>query len=358
MPRPATAALAGAFITAGAALGCAAPALAHTLDIASAEFRVEAREVRAQVDVNLFELDLLLSLDRDTDAMVNGAEIAAGREAIGRYLKRHVVVRSADGTVAPMRVLDLRGVRDAAGRGRLRAALAFPVADGSDIEIRCDPLAELGPNHRTVATIVRDGRRVEFLFEEGTVFRAREANAAATFWRFFRAGIGHILEGYDHLLFLLGLLLAIDRLLAAVKVATAFTLAHSVTLGLAALDLLAPSTRLIEAGIAASIAYVAIENLVGVSTRRRWVVALLFGFVHGFGFASALRESGLERQGLLVSLLSFNLGVETGQIAVIAAVLPLLAAARSRPWFHRAAQLASVAILLQALLWFWQRVTA
>lgn len=358
MPRLAFAVLTGAALAAGAALGGAASVLAHTLDVASAEFRIGAREVTAQVEVNLFELDLLLSLDRDADASVDDAEIAAGREEIGRYLEKRVSVRGADGAAAPMRVLDLRRVRDATGRERLRATLAFPVSDPSGIEIRCDPLAELGPNHRTVAVIVSEGRRIEFLFEQGAVFRSREASAAATFGRFYRAGIEHILAGYDHLLFLIGLLLAIDRLFAAVKIATAFTLSHSVTLALAALDLLSPPARLIETGIAASIAYVAIENLAGAATRWRWFVALLFGLVHGFGFASALRESGLERGGLLVSLLSFNLGVETGQIAVIAAVLPLLAAIRSRPWFHRTAQLASLAILLQALWWCWQRLSA
>lgn len=358
MPRRATAALAGAALAAGTALGWAAPARAHTFDVASAEFRIEASEVRARVEVNLFELDLQLSLDRDANARVDDAEIAAGREKIGGYLAKHVVVRGADTPAAPMRVLDLRKVRDAGGRERLRATLAFAIPGASGIEIRCDPLAELGPNHRTVATILLDGRRVEFLFEEGAVFRAREARAAETFTRFFRAGTGHILEGYDHLLFLFGLLLAIDGLFAAIKVATAFTLSHSVTLGLAALDLLSPPTRWVEAAIAASIAYVAIENLAGASTKRRWLLALLFGLVHGFGFASALRASGLERQGLLVSLLSFNLGVETGQIAVIAAVLPLLALIRGRPWYQRAAQLASAAILLQALVWFWQRLAA
>ncbi len=156
--------------------------------------------------------------------------------------------------------------------------------------------------------------------------------AASGFGAFFVLGIEHILLGYDHLLFLFALLLAPARWQAVVKIVTAFTLAHSVTLALTALDVLRLPSVLVEAVIAASIAYVAAENLWARNplSRRVWVTPL-FGLVHGCGFASVLRDIGLPAGGLWPALIGFNVGVEAGQIAVILLVLPLLHGIRRLP---------------------------
>jgi hypothetical protein len=147
------------------------------------------------------------------------------------------------------------------------------------------------------------------------------------FPKFLRLGIGHILTGYDHLLFLLALLVGCRRVKPMLGIITGFTLAHSLTLALAAMDVVRLKSSIVEPLIAASIVIVGIENLVWSGTAKgRWQVACAFGLIHGFGFASALREVGLGANGspVLAPLVSFNLGVEIGQIAVAAFVLPLL----------------------------------
>jgi hypothetical protein len=134
-----------------------------------------------------------------------------------------------------------------------------------------------------------------------------------------------VLSGWDHLLFLLALLLRGGTILTLLKIVTAVTVAHSVTLALAIFEVVTLPSRLVESVIALSIAFVAAENLF---PRRafsaRWAVSFCFGLVHGFGFSAALRELGLPSSGLATSLLAFNLGVEAGQAMVIAAAMPLL----------------------------------
>jgi hypothetical protein len=148
-----------------------------------------------------------------------------------------------------------------------------------------------------------------------------------SFAEFLRLGLHHILTGYDHLLFLGGLLVACRRLTTMLALVTSFTVGHSLTLGLAALDLVAAPGGLVEPLIAASIAFVGIENLVRrEEPKHRWLVTFAFGLVHGFGFAGALKETGLATSGtsLVVPLFAFNLGVELGQLAVAAPVVPAL----------------------------------
>jgi hydrogenase/urease accessory protein HupE len=155
---------------------------------------------------------------------------------------------------------------------------------------------------------------------------------------FFALGVEHILTGYDHLLFLAGLLLVCDRFRQAAGVITLFTLAHSITLALAALNVVHLSPRIVEPAIAASILYVGIENIFG-KHRFAWraVVTFVFGLVHGLGFASALRDVGLGTTsvGLIGPLVKFNLGVEAGQLCVASVILPVFLLMKRRPEFSR-----------------------
>jgi len=144
--------------------------------------------------------------------------------------------------------------------------------------------------------------------------------------------------------------------LSLAKIVTAFTLAHSVTLKLAALDLVELADRLVEAVIALSIATVAAENLfLRPVVSRRWLVSFCFGLVHGFGFSAALRELGLPAHGLLLSLFGFNAGVEIGQAVVVAVALPSLALLRRTRWERRMVWSSSVAILLVGVILFVER---
>lgn len=185
----------------------------------------------------------------------------------------------------------------------------------------------------------------------------------AAAWRFLRLGVEHIFTGYDHLAFLLALLLLGGRFLDLVKIVTSFTIAHSVTLALAALEILNPPSRWVEALIAASIVAVATENLwvlrpaKGASARvanalhHRWRITFAFGLVHGFGFASALQELKLPRSALVAGLVSFNLGVEVGQVTMVALAFPVLSWLRTLPGFQpRGPRLLSGAIAAFGLL--------
>jgi hydrogenase/urease accessory protein HupE len=178
--------------------------------------------------------------------------------------------------------------------------------------------------------------------------------------RFLLLGIEHIFTGYDHIAFLIGLLLLGGTVRELVKIVTAFTVAHSITLALAALDILSPSPRLVEPLIAASIVFIGVEDLwalrrhgEGAALRHRWVVTGAFGLVHGFGFAAVLRELQLPRAVLATGLVSFNLGVEVGQVCIVLLALPLLRRLRAWPRF---APTAAACVAALGCFWLVQRV--
>jgi len=231
--------------------------------------------------------------------------------------------------------------------------------DIRDLRVRDDLSDVFGPDYHTLARIDAPGQTTQFAFST----ESREASVelhgqsrSRGFSSFVLLGIEHILTGWDHLLFLLGLLLCGGGWLTLAKIITAFTLAHSVTLALAVLDIVTLPDRLVEAVIALSIAFVAAENIF---TRpvasRRWMVSFAFGLVHGFGFSSALRELGLPAKGLLLSLFGFNLGVEIGQGLVVAVAMPALYLLHGTRWEPSVIKSSSVAILLAGLVLFVER---
>ena len=228
------------------------------------------------------------------------------------------------------------------------------------LTIRDDTTQVLGGSQHTLALIVWSGGSQQFAFgsdaRETSVAVAEQAHASRGAGSFFPLGIEHILTGYDHLLFLLALMLRGGGLWSLLKIITAFTIAHSITLGLAALDVVVLPSMLVESVIALSIAYVALENLLPrYAVSRRWAVSFLFGLVHGFGFSSVLREIGLPKENLLLSLLNFNLGVEAGQLTVVLLVVPILMRLKPKPWEPRMVATVSGVILAVGLVLFVDR---
>jgi hypothetical protein len=263
---------------------------------------------------------------------------------------------------------------DAAAQPTIAARFRFACA-GAPTTLRYDLFFEADALHSGYTKLADAGG------DEATfVFRARERTltlaAPRSIWRSARVylalGVEHIFTGYDHLAFLAALLLATGlarrsdahgparaneprvALREVLKVVTAFTVAHSITLIVSTLRPGLVDTRWVEPAIAASIAFVGVENLFPRAPRRRWLVVFAFGLVHGLGFSSVLREIGLPARGLVLSLLAFNLGVELGQLAVVAIVLPIvLGFARRRPaaferWGLRGA---SAAIAIAGAIW-------
>ncbi|MGI9423963.1 MAG: HupE/UreJ family protein [Hyphomicrobiaceae bacterium] len=229
--------------------------------------------------------------------------------------------------------------------------------------IRDDVFDVLGNDIHILARITWSGGSQQFVFRpearETTIILAgagsasSEGHALDGVESFFALGIRHILTGYDHLLFLLALIIGGGSIINVIKIVTGFTVGHSITLALAALDVVNPPTHLVEALIALSIAYVAAENLLPrYAISRRWAVSLAFGGVHGLGFSSVLRESGLAGENLLSSLFSFNVGVEVGQAAMVLVAMPILIRLRDTDWGAKATMILSVAILIVSLVLF------
>jgi HupE / UreJ protein len=237
----------------------------------------------------------------------------------------------------------------------------FTCSDGiRKLTIRDDMSEVIGPAQHTLAAIGWTGGSQQFAFgsdaRETTIEIAAQAQASRGAGSFFPLGIEHILTGYDHLLFLLALMLRGGGVWSLLKIITAFTLAHSITLALAALDVIVLPGALVESVIALSIAYVALENLLPrYAASRRWAVSFVFGLAHGFGFSSVLREIGLPKENLLLSLLNFNLGVEVGQLTIVLLAVPILMRFRNRPWEPRVVMAISGVIFVAGLVLFVER---
>jgi hydrogenase/urease accessory protein HupE len=220
------------------------------------------------------------------------------------------------------------------------------------------------PLHQTFVNIYEGGDlRQQVIFNasspEHTYYLGTTEGAIAVMKTFIPSGIRHILIGPDHILFLVGLLLLGGPWTALLKIVTAFTVGHSITLSLAALDLVTPPPTIIEPAIALSIVFVGADNLVRGNGRdlRAWAAAT-FGLVHGFGFANVLREFGLPREALGWSLFSFNVGVEIGQLGIVLLVASALAAIRRRSDAvgYRVAYAGSLVVIAAGTYWFVQRV--
>jgi hypothetical protein len=182
----------------------------------------------------------------------------------------------------------------------------------------------------------------------------RSPSAPRIVWSFLKLGNQHILSGYDHLLFLAGLFLAAFSVRELVVLLSAFTLAHSISLALVVLAGVNLPSSIVEPLIAASIAWVGLENLIRERPRRRWMVVFAFGLIHGFGFAGALLDLGFGSSAgeAALALLSFNAGVESGQLVVAGAVLPVLWTIRTRPmWQARLMPLCSLLIAIAGACW-------
>jgi hypothetical protein len=234
-------------------------------------------------------------------------------------------------------------------------ACAAPIRN---LTIRDGIDAILSTDHHTIADIQWPGGTKQVVFEKEhrvmsiaiTGDAAPERRTASTFVSYLGLGVEHILLGFDHVLFVLALILPGGRLLSLIGIVTAFTVAHSITLALSVLGLVILPAQIVEPVIALSIAYVAFENLTMKSVvSRRWAVSFLFGLVHGFGFAGALAEVGLPASGLAAALVGFNLGVEAGQALIVAVLLPLIMWMQRFSWEPRLTKVLSAAIMAVGL---------
>jgi hydrogenase/urease accessory protein HupE len=342
-------------------------AKAHDPGLSSLTIGQRTNGLEATLTLAVRDAVQLAELDEDHDGIVTQAEFAQTRSQLETAVARQLFI-AADGKIANDSSIHSR----LDGNNNIEVCLNFHAIGFSSLEIQSKMLAFLPLGHRQYLQI--QNSLGETIFERLLSAAADRATvqmphtnastamfeAARSFANFLSLGVKHILTGYDHLLFLFGLLLVAGGFFSSLGIITSFTIAHSITLAVATLQLVQIPSRIVEPLIAASIVFVGIENLLrGDIPKARRMVPFGFGLIHGFGFASALREAGIGSGtgGIVLPLFSFNLGVELGQIMVAALALPIIWKLRENPMFiARWVPACSAAVVLLGSFWFVQRV--
>jgi hydrogenase/urease accessory protein HupE len=342
-------------------------AAAHDPGLSSLVIRACPSGLETTLTLAVRDAAQLLELDYDHDGIVTQGEFAGGRSQLEAVVAAQLII-APDGKLA--RPESIRSRLDENSNVEVHLDFHTPVV--STLKIQSELIASLPNGHRQylqvqdfLGKMIIEGvlsasadRATAQMTVPTSNFAVRET--VSSFADFFALGVKHILTGYDHLLFLLGLLVVARGLASSLKIITGFTIAHSFTLALATFGLVQIPSPIIEPLIAASIMYVGVDNLLrGDNPKARQLLTFGFGFIHGFGFASVLREMGVGSRagGVALPLFSFNLGVEFGQIMIAAAVLPIIWKLQARPVFiARWAPTCSTVVVLLGGLWFVQRV--
>jgi len=335
---------------------------------------VDGRTITGSYELAVRDVELAVGVDVDRDGKVTWGELRSAEPQIIRYLKQHLGL-AAQGSTCDMTIQPMQVNERVDGNYAWLPFTARCSGEVKQLTIQYSILDGIDPSHRGLLTL-NAGEAVQTAVLDGKSAQAAFAVFTPSKWRAFvdylHAGVWHILSGIDHVLFLLSLLLpavllrrerhwepvaqARPALVSILKVVTAFTLAHSITLTLAALDMVRLPSRLTESVIAASIIVAALNNIFPLVTDSRARIAFAFGLLHGFGFASVLSDMGLPHGARVISLLSFNLGIEAGQLAVVLTVMPIIYGIRAGAFYRRGVMpWGSAAIALIAAVWLVQR---
>lgn len=352
---------------------------AHKSSDSYLQLDADANELKVRWDIALRDLDVALDLDTNADGKLSWGEIKAALPRIEAYAMARLSIRGCD----------LRVANTALERRNDGAYVVLYLTSAcrlaSPPSISYSLFADVDPTHRGIVKVQRPGQPVALSMldpsQEKAVDAAGDSSAnesparpaaTPTRWQFLREGIRHILTGYDHVLFLICLLLPavmrrtadgwrpVDKLsqsvLPVIGIVSAFTVAHSITLGLAALKIVSLPSSIIEPSIAVTIMLAALDNIWPVFPVRRIVVTFFFGLIHGFGFASVLSELNLPTADFAWALVQFNFGLEMGQLIIVLIVVSVLFSlrgwARYRPVVIRGGSIVALTI---AALWFIER---
>lgn len=337
---------------------------------------LQAERIVGQWDIALRDLDFALGLDGDDDGALTWGEVRGKQAEITAYVLARLSL-ATDDSVCAIKPEDLLIDEHTDGRYAVLRFSAPCSTRPSSLRVNYDLFADLDPQHRGLLNLRFGGATQTAVLAPGNGARRFELvdrlGPLGQLTDYLREGVIHIWQGYDHILFLVSLLLpsvlVLDRkrwrpaprfngsLSDAAWVVTAFTLAHSLTLSLAALGYVDLPSRWVESAIAASVIAAALNNLFPWLHHRRASLAFGFGLVHGLGFASVLSDLGLPGGSRLVCLLGFNLGVEVGQLAIVAGFLPLaFGLRRFRVYEWTLLKVGSSAIALVALKWLIERI--
>jgi len=336
-----------------------------------------SEDVAVRWDIALRDLDYVLELDRDGNGALTWGEVRQRADDITRYATTRLALTAADKTCRWETTAPLMLDKHSDGTYAVLALAARCENLDKGLKARYSLLFDVDPSHRgLVQWIAPDATGSQALvFGTESAEQTLQLNAPsawATLQQYVVEGIWHIWIGFDHILFLLSLLLPAvlvrragdwqpagslkGALIEVLKVVTAFTVAHSITLSLAALQVISLPSRLVESAIALSVMVAALNNLRGTIEKRRWLMAFVFGLIHGFGFASVLADLGLPQNALVLALVGFNVGVELGQMAIVVAFVPIAFWLRRTLFYrHGVLTFGSILVALIAGYWFVQR---
>jgi HupE/UreJ protein len=358
------------------AFACAiVSAHAHKASDSYVSLRAEGSTLTGHWDIALHDLDQVIPLDTNADGNITWGEVRSRQPEIAKYAASHLQVRTGD-TALQMKVTELLVEDFSDGT---YAVLRFAL-EGSGlariIQVDYRAFFDLDAQHRGLMRLESGGKIHSAIFSPEKPCQQFDLTTPSP-WRQFidfgREGVWHIWIGFDHILFLLALLLpsvlrrgsngweVVDgfrpAFIKVLKIVTAFTIAHSITLSLATLDVVRLPSRLVEATIAASVVLAALNNIRPIFPERGWMVAFVFGLIHGFGFANVLADLGLTNQTLALALVGFNLGVELGQLAIVVVFLPLAFSLRSS-WVYQKLtfRFGSAMIAVLAATWMAERI--
>jgi len=311
---------------------------AHPPGLSSMDLTITAKSINVRITFALQDIEAFTPMDSDLDAEVTDAEREAAKPAIANLLAEQLHLSSDGKDILP----SAPGQVNYDDQNNAHVEFVYPAVPKQQLLVQSMFLAQLPDGHQQYLTI-RDTNgktlaekmlrknddqiSLQLAAESSTEPDTVGHSLFSAFADFFKLGVEHILTGYDHLLFLFALLAVTHSFWPALKIITFFTIAHSITLACAGLNLIELPSSIVEPVIALTIIYVALENVIrGDHPKGRQWLTFGFGLIHGFGFASVLREMGISsgETGILMPLLSFNLGIEAGQITVAAIVLPMI----------------------------------
>ena len=352
----------------------AAPVFAHKPSDAYLTLDRDGVALSGQWDIALRDLDNALSLDANGDGEITWGEVRAKHADIAAYALDRLQAASG-GSRCPLAVTSHAIDTHTDGAYAVLKLTGRCAQSGPTLAIDYRLFFEIDPQHRGLLNLVENGNSTSIVLGAENSHRVVGGNATTPliqFASYLDEGIWHIWLGFDHILFLVSLLLPAvlvrrhsewrpaqsfrAAFVDVAKIVTAFTVAHSITLSLAALGVISLPSRWIETAIALSVVLAALNNLFPIVARGRWIAAFGFGLVHGFGFAGALQDLGLPSRSLALSLAGFNIGVEMGQLAIVGIFLPIAFALRSTRTYRRVLMAGGSAVIATiAGIWLIER---
>lgn len=363
-------------------------ASAHQMSTGYLNLKVDnhqPQQLTGQIQLRWFDLDRKLNIDLNKDGVLQWDEVLLQQIPISEFILSNLTFYSLDKTenseLCSINLAKKMKTDKHFDEGYLafdfKAICPESIVDTS-LMIHYSGIFDIDTDHKLIISLQglnNEASNISGLIDhvnQSTTFSSNQSSVLATFKTFVYQGVVHILIGTDHILFIVVLLLTctiyrvnngwqaksgfVDIAKSAAWVVTAFTLAHSITLTATALGWVAPSSKWVEFGIALSVLFTALNNIWPVILRLGWIT-FAFGLLHGMGFASVLAELGLAKEHKLLSIVSFNLGVELGQLMILAMIIPFLFLVRKHKWYQQyGVNLGSLAIAIIAASWCIERI--